>query len=281
MLEIDAHFHLWQLERGDYSWLSSKREIIYKDFLPEDYHRAISETQISQGVLVQSTNTLAETEFLLNLTADDQRVAAVVGWVDLANKDAPKQLEALSKHRKFVGVRAILPLEGDDGWLASEEVAQGLASLSRLGLTLDVLALSHHLPAVAAILPRYPDLQVVIDHAAKPALASGDTAKWQHDMQVCASFANCFCKFSGFTALLAPDWQATDLKDLSEAVLRMFGPERVMWGSDWPVLNETSSYKQWRQISGELIESLAPPHRHQLFAGTAAHFYQLAKRAAR
>jgi L-fuconolactonase len=287
MKRIDAHQHFWRPARGDYAWLRADQPglaPLLRDFLPGDIQPLLQAAGIGQTVLVQAADTVAETEFLLELAAGHAFIAGVVGWVDLSRSDAVATLERLAQHPKFKGVRPMLQDLPQTDWIARAPHPDAVRALLRLGLRFDALVKPEHLPALLQFVRAWPDLPVVIDHAAKPRLAESWQAEWatgwRHHMAELAALPQVRCKFSGLvTEMPAPaaiDATVDALRPVWESLLRWFGPARILWGSDWPVLTLAASHAQWVAVSETLIGSLAPGEQDLVWQGAARSFYGLA-----
>jgi L-fuconolactonase len=274
-MRVDAHQHFWSLQRGDYGWLTPALAPLYRDFAPADLANDLRAADIAGTVLVQAAPTLAETRWLLDLAARTDSVLGVVGWVDLASAEAPFQLEALCTHSKFKGVRPMLQDLPDDAWIATAPIERALRHLAALGLCFDALVKPRHLPHLLQRLQQHPELPVVIDHAAKPDIVAGDWRAWRERLQPLAALPQVCCKLSGLLTEAPLGSGVSELQPYVDSVLESFGARRVMWGSDWPVLNLASSYAGWMALTDELLRSLAPDERSAVQGGTAIRFYRL------
>jgi L-fuconolactonase len=284
MKRIDAHQHFWRPARGDYAWLQAEvPELtpLLRDFLPDDLLPLLQAGGIAQTVLVQAAESVAETEFLLDLATRHDFIAGVVGWVDLARSDAAATIERLAQHTKFKGVRPMLQDLPQADWIARAPHPDAVRALVRLGLRFDALVKPEHLPALLQFVRAWPDLPVVIDHAAKPRLAQGWQGEWAMDwrrhMSDLASLPRVSCKFSGLVTELPPaECASTEaLQPVWDALLRWFGPERLLWGSDWPVLTLATSHARWLAASERLIGALTPAEQELVWHGTARRVYGL------
>ncbi|MEJ6394208.1 amidohydrolase family protein [Gymnodinialimonas sp. 2305UL16-5] len=276
-VQIDAHQHFWQISRGDYDWMSDEVAAIRHDILPPDLAPLLARHDIAGTVVVQAAATLAETEFLLGLAQDNRFIKGIVGWVDLDDIAAPEALDHLSQSPVFKGVRPMLQDISETDWIARPRVLDNLAQLAKRGLRLDALVTPRHLPILAKVAQSCPDLPIVIDHCAKPVIAQGADAGsgWRDDMARLAQLPNVMCKISGLPNEAGPGWSATGLRQVVDHVLEEFGPDRLMWGSDWPVLNLAGDYAGWRDTSKQLLGGLTHTERAQVFGGTAQRFYKL------
>ena len=283
-MKVDSHQHFWRLSRGDYDWLDVSDPALAplaRDFEPADVTPLREANEVMQIVLVQAAATEAETDHLLALADTHEEIAGVVGWVDLADASRLPTLQRWAKHPKFKGVRPMLQDLPDVNWLDHGPAPAMVQALVDHGLRFDALVKTEHLPALARFAARWPALPIVIDHAAKPALAQGWRASWakvwRSGLSELARQPQVSCKFSGLLTempdqtkpaeLLAPVWQT---------LVRLFGPDRLMWGSDWPVLNLAADYDSWIELAGDCIATLPAASQAAVWRGTAARFYGLA-----
>ena len=278
MMRVDSHHHFWKIARGDYAWLTQKDfPALYRDFLATDLEPHLKACGIDKTILVQGAETIAETQFLLDIAHATPFVAGVVGWADFAARDAPDQIARLAQDKKLKSLRPMLQGLPQDDWILRPELADGLKALTQNGLRFDVLIFPRHLPVAAKFFARYPDLPCVIDHGAKPNIAHGEIEPWKSQMRAIARDFPVFCKLSGLATEAAPGWTAATLKPYVEALIEIFGPGRLMWGSDWPVLNVAGDYPGWHAIAQELTAQLPLSDRDEIFGGTAARFYGIAE----
>ncbi|MTH66190.1 amidohydrolase family protein [Paracoccus shanxieyensis] len=262
---LDAHCHFWRLDRGDYGWLSGPGlDAIRRDFGPSDHPGD------GPVIAVQAAPTLAETDFLLSLSGP----VGVVGWVDLTAAHAVTDLESRAENPRFRGIRPMLQDIADTNWLLTAPRPEALAALPRLGLTFDALVTRRHLGVLAEFAARNPDLAIVIDHAAKP--QPDEHSAWAQGMRALAADPRIHCKLSGLLTELAPGDLHDPLPALRPLVAHLldwFGPQRLIWGSDWPVLNLAGSFAQWRDLTDELLRDLSAADRAAIMGGNAARFY--------
>ncbi len=275
---IDAHQHFWQLSQPfDYRWLDAPElEPIRRDFLPEDLAQRMKSSGIDRSVFVQTQHNVAENRWVLDMAQRHDYIAGVVGWVDLASDDCERQLLEFKDHPKFVGIRHVTQDEPDDDFIIRPDVVRGLHVLQKHGVPFDLLFYVKHLKHAAPLATMLPDLPLVIDHLAKPLIADGILAGWREDLQAAAQHPNLFCKLSGLvTEADWSKWTASDLRPYVETALDAFGPERCMFGSDWPVCELAASYQQVHDALREIVGPLGASELDQIFGGTASRFYGL------
>jgi L-fuconolactonase len=276
-LRVDAHHHVWQLARGDYGWLTPKLAPIYRDFSLDDLRPLLREAGIGATVLVQAAPTEAETRFLLaTANASAGLVCGVVGWVDCASPDAVARLTALARDPLLKSVRPMLQDIPDPEWILRPEVRPAIEALPQLGLRFDALVVPAQLPALLRLLERHSGLAVVIDHGAKPPIAAGLREPWAGHMSALARHPNVHCKLSGLVTEAGAGWSADSLSRYVEHLLWCFGPTRLIWGSDWPVVELAGGYRRWVAATDALLSGLAVADQEAIRGGNARRFYRLA-----
>jgi L-fuconolactonase len=274
---IDAHQHFWRLDRGDYGWLTPALAPLYRDCLPKDLAPALERSGVRSTVLVQAAPTVAETRFLFELAHANDFVAGVVGWADFDDPKVADQVDALAVDEKLVGLRPMIQDIADTEWMLGGHLAPAYRSMIDHGLVFDALVLPRHLPALRELIARHPELTVVLDHGAKPPLRksaqqAADLAVWKREIAALARESPIVCKLSG----LVTEAGSADPAALREAVdhlLDCFGPERLMWGSDWPVCELVCSYDDWRATSQSLLAALTDAQRAFIHSATARRIY--------
>jgi L-fuconolactonase len=274
---IDAHQHYWNPARGDYAWMPKGDPVLDRAYGPSDLAPALSDHGITHTVLVQAAATVEETEYMLGLADATPHVAAVVGWIDFEKPADLAHLKRLAQHPKFAGVRPMIQDIPDDDWMLRDDVQWGFRAVADLGLTFDALGFPRHLANFHRILTRYPDLRVVVDHCMKPQIRSHSEASFRHWADGISRLAEtgAFCKFSALVTEANADWTVADLQPYVQHVFSAFGPERVMWGSDWPVVRLRCEYGSWRAAAEQLTADLSDAARARIYGGTASEFYRL------
>ncbi|MDB5860536.1 MAG: amidohydrolase [Ramlibacter sp.] len=270
MTMLDAHQHVWTIGRHDYFWLKPGLAI-HRDYALDDLRPLLG--GVTGTVLVQAAPCTEETDFLLAVAqASGGLVRGVVGWVDLAAPAAPDAIAALAARPLVKGVRPMLGFIEETGWILRPELRTALDALERAGLSLDVPARPRHLPLLVELAQRHPALAMVIDHGAKPAIAQGGFAPWAHDIARVARETPAFCKLSGLATEASALWDDEELQPYVEHLLECFGPQRLMWGSDWPVVDLAGGFVRWREACLRMV----PPALQEAVMGeTARTFYRL------
>ena len=278
MVVIDAHHHFWDPARATYPWMTEALAPIRRRFGPEDLRPLLAANGVDQTILVQTRSSLDETREFLATAAQHDFIAGVVGWVDLT-ADVPKQLASLkagSGGKKLVGIRHQVHDEADPEWLARKDVRKGIAAVGKAGLAYDILVRTRELPAALALVKALPDMRFVIDHIAKPPIASGATSEWAARLEPLAEYQNVFVKLSGMVT--EADWKRWTVRDITPYVTRVlewFGPERCVFGSDWPVCLVAASYAHVIDACGQAIGDLPIDERERIFGGNAMELYRL------
>lgn len=276
---IDAHFHCWQMSRADYGWLDADLNPgvmpICRDVTVSDWQAQSAPHGITGGVLVQAAATEAETLFLLAQADAHAAVLAVVGWTDLLAPDAPARIDKLARHRKLKGLRPMLQDLADPEWILSPALAPALQAMLDARLVFDALVKPVHLPHILTLAGRYPDLAIVIDHVAKPNIAAGEWQAWADDMAQIAKHTQAMCKLSGLMTEAGLNPKCEVLLPYADHVLKCFGTDRLVWGSDWPVLELASSYADWWRCSQQLLAGLSGEELGAVLGGNAQRLYGL------
>ncbi len=272
---VDAHFHCWRLARGDYGWLTPALAPIYRDVRIDDWLAQARPCGVQAGVLVQAAPTEAETVFLLAEAEQHAAVAGVVGWVDLLADDAAQRIARLAARPKLKALRPMLHDLADPAWILQPALAPALQAMVEHGLALDALVRPPHLPHVLQLCRRHPGLTVVIDHGAKPAIAAGQWQPWADDLARLAGETQAVCKLSGLLTEAGPMPPADAARRWARHLLACFGAPRLLWGSDWPVLELAATYRIWSHETAALLADLDAGARAAVLGGTAQRVYRL------
>jgi L-fuconolactonase len=276
-MRIDAHQHYWKLERGDYNWLTPGSGSLYRDYLPDNLKPLLAKCGIQKTIVVQAAPTIAETEFLLALAEKEPTIAGVVGWINLESDIFSEQLARLRKHPKFVGIRPMLQDLPEDDWILKDTVLKNVSILVEENFPLDILVFPRHLPHIIRLLEHFPNLIAVVDHLAKPYIKDQVFEPWRENMAKIGKYPGVMCKLSGMvTEADHVNWKPDDLRPYVEHVLCVFGLDRVMFGSDWPVCTLAADYETvYRTLHDILPGNLSENEFDLVFGKNAAKFYRL------
>jgi len=274
-MRIDAHQHFWHHDPVRDSWITDEMSLLRRDFLPEELETLLAANGMNGSIAVQADPSEHETRFLLELAERHPLVLGVVGWVDLLAPDLSERLEHFSRSEHFRGVRHLAQAEADD-FLAREVVARGVGKLRDFNLTYDILVYPRQLAATLSLVEKLPGQPFVVDHMAKPLIVEGVTEPWAARMRELASHPNVWCKLSGLvTEANWTMWRPEDFHPYLDVVFDAFGPERLMFGSDWPVCLLAAEYIQVVELIEDFTRRLSAPERDAVFGGNAASFYGL------
>ncbi len=275
-MRIDAHQHFWRYDGAEYPWISEPLAVLRRDFLPGDLQPLLEAHGFDGCVVVQARQSLEESDWLLALADGSPIVRGVVGWVDLRDDGAADELARLAAHPRFVGVRHIAQDEPDDGFLARPDFRAGVAKLAAHDLRYDLLVYERQLPAAIELASALPEQPFVLDHIGKPRIADGMREPWAGDLVELARRENVHCKLSGVVTEAAWDaWTLHALRPWLDTALEAFGPERLMFGSDWPVCLLAGGYDEVHELVENWSAALSAAERAALFGGNAARFYGL------
>jgi L-fuconolactonase len=275
-MKIDSHQHFWRYDAARNAWITDSMAVLKRNFLPDDLAVECKANGIDASIAVQADPSENDTTFLLELAEKHQRIAGVVGWVDLLSPRVAERLEYFSRFPKLRGFRHIAQAEPDDRFLAREQFVKGVAQLCAFGFTYDILIYPRQLPAAIDLVKRLPEQRFVIDHMAKPEVKSAKTSPWAAQMREIAQHKNVFCKISGLvTEADWKHWKADDFKRYLDVVFGAFGADRLMFGSDWPVCLLAATYSQVKQLIDNYVSGLPRSDKDKIFGGNAARFYGL------
>jgi L-fuconolactonase len=273
---IDSHQHFWRYDPLRDTWITDEMSVLKRNFLLHEFAAERGPNQIDASIAVQTDQSESETLFLLNLAEHNQHVAGVVGWVDLSSRNVESRLQHFSQFPKLCGLRHIVQSEPDDRFLMQPDFFRGVSLLEQFDLTYDILIYPKQLPAAIELVARRPEQPFVLDHAAKPCIKSAVREPWASHVKTLAQNPNVFCKLSGLvTEADWREWQPLHFRPYLDVLFESFGPDRLMFGSDWPVCLLAASYAQVKQLIADYVESNAPQHKEKIFGGNAARFYGL------
>ena len=273
---IDSHLHVWDLTTGDYPWLGPQHGALFRTFTPEEAERALADAGVTAAILVQAADSVVDTRAMLDVAEKFAFVAGVVGWVDLADPaEATRQLDDFGFNPLFRGVRHLVHDDPRDEFLDLAPVRGSLAEVARRGVAFDVPdAWPRHLARVGSLASALPELTVVVDHLGKPPRGGGDFGAWAGHLRAVAAYPNTFAKVSGLQVAGQP-FTVDSLRPVWEIALEAFGPQRLMYGGDWPMTVPAGGYQPHWDVVSELIGELSADEQAWLLAGTARAVYGL------
>lgn len=272
---IDAHQHFWRIGRNDCQWPTPDLAAIHRDYEPAALIALAAPLGVGGSVLVQSQASDRDTDYLLDLADAEPFVRGVVGWADLAAPAAAERIAALSARPKLRGLRPMLQDLAQDDWILNPELEPAVAAMIAHGLRLDALVAPRHLPHLRVFAERHPGLPIVIDHGGKPDIARDARDPWRDDIAALAGLPHVLCKLSGLLTQRAPGQDVEALGPYIDHLLQTFGPLRLMWGSDWPVVDLSADYSAWLRLARDMLQSVTVEASAQVFGLTAQRFYRL------
>jgi L-fuconolactonase len=271
---VDAHQHFWDPARGDYGWLKPDNPI-HRVFSPVDLRPLLDRAGVDATIIVQAAPTPAETDYMLGIARSTPWILGVVGWIDLEAANAVSEVRRRASDPLFLGVRPMLQDLADPDWILRPSLAPALNAIAAAGLVFDALILPHQIAAITALAKRHSQLSIVLDHAAKPHLSEADVmAKWAPAMETLARFPNVTCKVSGMLTELRPGGSRDDVARAIGILFDLFGPERLLWGSDWPVLTLAGHYQGWFELAREAIAAEDSNAVAAVMGGNALRIYR-------
>jgi L-fuconolactonase len=273
---IDAHQHFWCYDTEEYGWIDDDMSVLKRDFLPPDLGMLMQKVGIDGTIAVQARQSLEETAWLLDLADRYPFIEGVVGWFDLCREDVDAQLDMFGSDSKLVGVRHVVQDEPDDLFMLREDFLRGLAIVGGYDLCYEFLIFPKHLPAARSVVEKFPAQRFVVDHIAKPAIARSIIEPWRTELSELASFPNVYCKVSGMvTEADWRTWKPQDFKPYLDLVFDMFGPKRILIGSDWPVCTVAATYEDVIGMVKNYIERFSIAEQDAILGDNAADFYRI------
>jgi len=276
MTIIDTHHHFWKYSTAEYGWISDEMKSIRRDFLPADLKKTLDDAGVSGAVSVQARTTVEESDWLLSMAEKHDFLRGVVGWVPLTESDVEKHLERLAKHKKFKGVRHVIQGEPDDNYILRPDFNAGVKKLLKYKLRYDILIFEKHLKPSIRFVDQHPNQMFILDHVAKPKIKERILSPWREDMIELGKRPNVYCKLSGMiTEADWKKWTSADLAPYLDTALHAFGPKRLMFGSDWPVMLVAGQYKPWVELIKQTIKRYSAAEQEQILSKNAIEAYGL------
>jgi L-fuconolactonase len=277
-MNVDSHQHFWNYDPAEQTWITGDALApLKRDYQPADLQPLIEAADIQATVAVQASQTLKETEALLELSDQHDSIRGVVGWVDLQSPQVREQLSQYVLRRRFVGVRHVVHDEPDDRFMLRPDFLRGLSTLADFDLTYDLLLRPRHLPAAVEVVRQLPQQRFVLDHIAKPLIKEGVLAPWDADLRALARFDNVYCKVSGMVTEAAwRAWKPEDFTPYLDVVFDCFGASRLMFGSDWPVCTVAAGYGEVVGLVRDYVRPMGSAIEAAVMGGNAVEFYGLA-----
>lgn len=274
-MNIDSHVHFWKYDKKKYDWIDNTMKTLQQDYLPEHLSLTLKRNDIDGVVAVQAIQTEYDTNFLVELSKTHDVIKGVVAWIDLQADNVEERLQHFSQYPIIKGYRHVVQGEPLD-FLARENFRRGVRALKAFNYTYDILIFHHQLQPALDFVRAFPDQPFVVDHCAKPDIRHKNIDEWKKHMQEMASFPNVCCKLSGlFTEANWKEWSAGDFYPYLDVVFEAFGVDRLLFGSDWPVMLLSGIYVQWKSLLEKYMENFQPEDREKVFGGNAIQFYNL------
>jgi len=276
LFRVDAHQHFWIYNPEEYKWIDASMTNLHRDFLPPHLNRELKKNGIDFCITVQARQTLQETKWLLELAQNNSFIKGVVGWVNLKSNSVEQDLEQFAAYKKFKGIRHLLQNEDDDRYMLQPDFKKGLSQLKKFDLTYDILIYPRHIKYACTLVYEFPHQKFIVDHLAKPLIKEGKIELWKKDLRKLAKADNVFCKLSGMvTEANWNSWKQEDFVPYMEIILEAFGPNRLLFGSDWPVCTVAAKYEQVLGIVTNFINSLSQAEQAHIMGQNAIDFYNL------
>lgn len=277
MHRIDSHHHFWQYSVEQYPWIAESMNVLRRDFLPKHLLTEIQSTHVDGVVSVQARQTIEETRWLLSLATQNDWILGVVGWLPLASPTARDTMQSFREDKKLCSLRHVVQEEPDDGFLSRDDFNRGVQAMAEFGWTYDLLVYARQLPFAIPFVDRHPNQLFVLDHIAKPTIRSGTyDHSWEKHLKEIAKRPNVYCKFSGVVTEVRDDkWTVDQIRPYWDAALNAFGPERLMFGTDWPVCLLKTGYADWVATVSLLSSQLSENEQSKFWSENAIKAYRL------
>lgn len=273
---IDSHHHFWKYDPVEYDWIDDSMSRIRRDFLPDDLKKVTEKADVDGVISVQARQTVEETEWLLEMASENDLIKGVTGWVPLVEDNITEYLDRFSNDKKLKAVRHVVQGEPDDNFILRKDFNRGIKKLTDYDLIYEILIFEKHLPQTIRFVDDHPGQVFVLDHIAKPRIKENIISPWKENIRELARRENVFCKLSGMvTEADYNSWTTAGLKPYADVILDAFGPERLMFGSDWPVCLVAAEYEQWIKTVRSFIQELSENEQEMIMGKTAEKVYTL------
>lgn len=276
-MKIDSHHHFWKYDPEQYGWIGQQMSVLKRDFLPDDLASEIRKAGIDGVISVQARQSVEETGWLIGMAAEHEFIRGVVGWVPLASPVARSSLERLGPSPWLKAVRHVVQDEPDDAFILGNDFNQGVSLLKEFNLVYDILIYAKHLANSTKFVDQHPDQVFVLDHIAKPTIQAAEFHQaWANELRELARRENVYCKFSGVVTEVRDDeWSVDSIRPYWDVALEAFGPQRLMFGSDWPVCLLRTQYRDWVSAIRTLVSGLSHPEQADVMGANACRAYDL------
>jgi L-fuconolactonase len=275
-MKIDSHHHFWRYTAEEFGWIDDDMEVIRRDFLPDHLFQTTRRAGVDAVISVQARQTIEETTWLLELAEQNKFIHGVVGWAPLVQPDVATHLEKFAANSKFKSVRHVVQGESDPNFILRDDFNRGIRALKQFDLAYDILIFEHQLPKTIAFVDRHPEQRFIVDHLAKPRVKAGVLSPWRENLRELARRPNVWCKLSGVvTEAYYHAWTEESLQPYLETALEIFGADRLMFGSDWPVCLVACEYRRWVELVGRFIARLSSDEQEKFWHTNARNAYRL------
>jgi L-fuconolactonase len=273
-MKIDSHVHFWKYDKKRDAWMKDMK-ILQEDYLPHQLEQTLRRNEVDGCVAVQADQSELETHFLVELAKTHPVIKGVVGWIDLQAANISERLEYFSQYPIIKGYRHVVQVEPID-FLLRPDFLRGVSALQPYQYTYDILIYHHQLKPALEFVGKFPGQKFIIDHCAKPDIKNKDIDDWKLHIKTMAGFPNVYCKLSGlFTEAKWKEWSAADFYPYLDTVFEAFGTDRLVFGSDWPVILVSGIYVQWKSLLEKYMENFIPDDKEKVFGLNAIQFYNL------
>lgn len=270
---LDSHVHFWKYNKTEYTWIDKNMKLLQKDYLPQELELTLKRNNVDGCICVQALASQLETRFLAELSNSHPFIKGVIGWTDLRSPRVQENLEELKEYSSIVGIRHIVQTEPDD-FMYNDDFRRGISLLADRGFAFDILVFPRQLSAAVDLVKMFPGQQFILDHCGKPNIREKEMDKWRTEITDLAMYPNVSCKLSGlFTEAKWKEWSSAEFYPYLDIVFQAFGTDRLLFGSDWPVMLLSGIYVQWKSLLEKYMENHLPEERDAVFGLNARKIY--------